>query len=282
MKVLLQGQIVPEEAAVVSVFDRGFLYGDGLFETVRIKNGKMFRWPKHWARLVRGADFLKLRLPYPADQLAKWGHELARGNGLSDCLLRVNLSRGAGPRGYSPRGASRPTLVMTTHPVAEADPQEPPTWRLVTSSLRLPAGDPLAHFKTCNKLTQILARSEADATGANESLLLNTNGHVVEGSSSNLFWIQKQKMCTPRIEAGILPGVTREVVFEIARNLGYETAEAEITPQQLIKAEGIFLSVTSAGIIECERLDGAELRRSPLCRELQIAYWELLETETVD
>jgi len=126
MKVLLQGKIVPEEQAVVSVFDRGFLYGDGLFETIRLINGRMFRWPQHLARLQRGAEFLQLQLPYPADQLANWGYELARANGLLDCLLRVNLSRGVGPRGYSPRGADRPTLVMTTHPVADVNSQEPP------------------------------------------------------------------------------------------------------------------------------------------------------------
>jgi aminodeoxychorismate lyase len=280
MKVLLQDKIVPEEQAVVSVFDRGFLYGDGLFETIRVVNGKMFRWPQHLTRLQHGADFLKLRLPYPADQMAEWGHELARANGLSDCLLRVNLSRGVGPRGYSPRGADRPTLVMTTCPVAEVNPQQPPLWSVVTSTLRLPAGDPLAHFKTSNKLTQILARSEADGLGANEALLLNTNGHVVEASSGNLFWIQRQEIWTAGIGAGILPGVTREVVFEIARTLGCEVGEAQITPQQLIQVDGIFLTVTSAGIVECGSMDGVALRRSPLCRELQTAYRELLVTET--
>ena len=280
MIVLLNGKFVPEEQAVVSVFDRGFLYGDGLFETVRISNGRLFRWPQHLARLQRGADFLKFRLPHPGDQLANWAQELARANGLSDCLLRLNLSRGTGPRGYSPRGADNPTLVMTTHPLGEAHPQTPPIWSVVTSSVRLPAEDPLAHFKTSNKLAQILARSEADALGADEALLINTDGHVVEGSSSNLFWIQERRICTPRIEAGILPGVTREVIFELATNLGCEIVEAEITPQQLTEAEGIFLSVTSAGIIECDRSDGVALRRSPLSHALQTAYRELLAAET--
>lgn len=280
MMVLLNGKFVPEEQAVVSVFDRGFLYGDGLFETIRVSNGRLFRWPQHLARLQRGADFLKFRLPHPGDQLATWAQELAHANGLSDCLLRLNLSRGTGPRGYSPRGADSPTLVMTTHPLAEANPQKPPIWSIMTSSVRLPAGDPLANFKTSNKLAQILARSEADALGANEALLINTNGHVVEASGSNLFWIQRQRICTPSIGAGILPGVTREVVFEIARNLGYEIVEAEIAPPQLKEAEGIFLSVTSAGIIECDRLDGAALTRSPLSGKLQTAYRELLTAET--
>lgn len=280
MMVLLNGKFVPEEQAVVSVYDRGFLYGDGLFETIRVSNGKLFRWQQHLDRLHRGVDFLKFQLPYPGDQLTNWAHELPRANGLSDCLLRLNLSRGTGPRGYSPRGADRPTLVMTTHPLAEANPQTPPIWSVVTSSLRLPAGDPLANFKTSNKLTQILARSEADVLGANEALLINTHGHAVEGSSSNLFWVQQQRIRTPGIEAGILPGVTREVVFEIARNLGYEIDETEIAPQQLTEADEVFLSVTSAGIVECGWLDGVELRRGPVCAELQTAYRKLLAAET--
>jgi branched-chain amino acid aminotransferase len=160
------------------------------------------------------------------------------------------------------------------------NPQEPQFWSVVTSSQTLRAGDPLSHFKTSNKLTQILARSEADVLGANEALLLNSNGHVVEASSSNLFWIQQQRIRTPSLSSGILPGVTREVVFELAHKLRYEIGEAEITPQQLTEAEGVFLSVTSAGIIECGWLDGVVLKRSPLSRELRTAYRELLAAET--
>src|SRR5439155_15849949 len=103
---------------------------------------------------------------------------------------------------------------MTVHPSPAADGQSLQPWRLITSSFRLPANEPLAQFKTCNKLPQILARAEADVAGAQEALLLNTEGHVVEASSSNLFWIEGNTVCTPPLAAGILPGVTRAVVFE--------------------------------------------------------------------
>ncbi|HEX4644553.1 MAG TPA: aminotransferase class IV, partial [Verrucomicrobiae bacterium] len=109
--VFLNGQFVPEEQAVVSVFDRGFLYGDGLFEALRVYNGQPFRWTQHLERLQRGADFLKIRLPFTAAELRNHAAELIRRNQMPECLLRLVLSRGVGPRGYSPRGADLPVLV---------------------------------------------------------------------------------------------------------------------------------------------------------------------------
>src|SRR5436309_76784 len=161
MVVFLNGQLVPEEQAVVSVFDRGFLYGDGLFETVRVFNGKPFRWEQHLERFRRGAEFLKIRPPFPSDSLREFAAQLIVQNGMPDSLLRLTLSRGVGPRGYSPEGAERPAIVMSLHPAPERDPRNPPKWKLVTSTHRLPANEPLAQFKTSNKLAQILARSEA-------------------------------------------------------------------------------------------------------------------------
>src|SRR6266478_1503384 len=204
MLVFLDGQFVPEQEAVVSVFDRAFLYGDGLFETIRVFNGKPFRWQQHLERLLQGAEFLKIQPPFAPDSLTGFAAQLVIRNQMPDSLLRLTLSRGVGLRGYSPKGADRPLLAMSLHPAPSIDPQTPPRWRLTTSTLRLPAGEPLAQFKTCNKLSQVLARAEADAAGADEALLLNTDGHVVEGASSNLFWIEDQTVCTPPLASGIL------------------------------------------------------------------------------
>src|SRR5436190_1915745 len=164
MLVFLNGQFVPEDRAVVSVFDRSFLYGDGLFETVLVSRGRPFRWPQHLERLHRGAEFLGLKLPFADDALGKFLIELIAVNTLSDGLLRLTLSRGVGIRGYSPQGADRPTLVMSLHPLPTG-PEPARGWRLWTSARRLPAGESLAQYKTTNKLTQILARAEADAAG---------------------------------------------------------------------------------------------------------------------
>ncbi len=280
MLVFLNGEFVPEERAVVSVFDRGFLYGDGLFETIRVFNGKPFRWSQHLDRLQRGAVFLNLNLPFSADALRGLADELIGKNQSPDSLLRLTVSRGAGPRGYSPAGAEHPTLVMSLHPAAMVDPENPPEWKLITSSFRVPANDPLTRFKTCNKLPQILARAEADAVGADEALLLNTDRALVDASSSNLFWIENDTVGTPPAASGALPGVTRSVVFEICRSLQFATREANASLGILYHAQGVFLSLSSLGVVEALSLDGRVLQRSTLTGKIQRAYRDLLQAES--
>jgi len=280
MLVFLNGKFVPEEQAVVSVFDRSFLYGDGLFEAIPISNGRPFRWAQHMARFQRGADMLKISVPHSNDELRKFATQLAEHNRMPDALMRLTLSRGVGLRGYSPRGAEQPTLVMSLHPLPEFDLENPPRWKLITSSQRLPAGEPLAQFKTCNKLPQILARAQADAAGADEALLLNTDGYVAEGTTSNLFWVSEGVVCTPPLASGVLPGVTRLVVLEICRELKIPVDEIAPRPKELMFAQGVFLSMSSFGIFEATMLDGRPLQTSSLLKKIHRRYREIVENES--
>jgi len=293
--VFLNGKFAPEGRAVVSVFDRGFLYGDGLFETVRVFNGKPFRWSQHIERLQRGAESLKIKLPFSTHVLRGFADELVQKQQIRDCLLRLTLSRGVGVRGYSPKGAEQPTFVMSLHPAPHPAFSHPhpsdgrgaggegvfPKWKLITSSFRLPANDPLAQFKTSNKLPQILARTEADAAGADEALLLNTDGFVIEGASSNLFWIERDTICTPPLTSGVLPGVTRAVILEICKSLSVATRQANISPDELHRADGIFLSLSSWGVVEAVLLDGRVLKPSAVVNKICGAYQELVHAETM-
>ncbi|HET7624365.1 MAG TPA: aminotransferase class IV [Verrucomicrobiae bacterium] len=297
MLVFLNGRFVREEEAVVSVFDRSFLYGDGLFETMLVADGKPFRWMQHLERLGRGADFLKIKLPFSSAQLFEFAQNLIAENKMPDALLRLTVSRGVGVRGYLPRGAENPTVVMSLHenPAAallkesesgarqavHPDASVFPKWKLTISSLRLPANEPLAQFKTCNKLPQILARAEADSASADEALLLNTDGFVVEGASSNLFWIEHDSICTPPLASGVLPGVTRAVVVEICESLGMEIRECNVSAELLKKMNGVFVSLSSWGIVEAESLDGCLLGRSPLTEKIRAAYWKCVRVETM-
>ncbi len=281
MIVYLNGRFVPEEQAVVSVFDRSFLLGDGLYETLRVLNGGMFRWDQHWRRFEHGANFLKIRVPASSDSLRDACAELIRQNQMPGCMVRITLSRGVGIRGYSPKGADQPVLVISCHPQPAIDPQKPLRWRLLVSTSRLAPNDPIARFKGCSKLHQILARMEADAAGADEALLLNTDGNVAEATGSNLFWVDGNTVCTPPVAAGILPGVTREAVFEICRGLGIACREADIAPRALQTVDGVFLSLSSFGIAECVSLDGHPLRQSPVANKIRTAYEDLLHKETL-
>jgi len=249
-----------------------------------VSNCKPFRWTPHTERLERGAEFLGIKIPFPREALAKFAGELIARNKMPEALLRLTLSRGIGVRGYSPKGADKPTLAMTLHAIGAPSTASartghsekvlgaPLRWRAHTASFRLPAGELVAQFKTCNKLSQVLARAEAEAAGANEALLLNTDGFVVESASSNLFWIEHGTVCTPPIASGILAGVTREVVRELCSKLALPCRESSICPADLAKADAAFLSLSSHGIIELTEIDGTKMGSSPLISRLHEAY----------
>ena len=279
MIVFVQGEFLPEERAVVSVFDRAFRYGDALFEAVLVCNGKLFRWPQHFHRMERSAQFLKIAFPYSANELLAFARELISRNKLPDCVLRLQLSRGVGPRGYAPSGEEKPFVVMSLHPAPPRASLRGVAWKLTVSSFRVPAGDKLASHKTCSRLLQVCAATEARDRGADESLILNTANEVTEGSTSNVFWIDRGIVCTTPLTDSVLPGITRAAVLDVCDALGISRAERPIRPDQLAKMDGVFLSFTSRGIVETESLDGTPLRRSPLTLRLQQEFEALLARE---
>ena len=280
MIVYLDGKFVPEAEAVIPVSDRAFLLGDGLFETLLVHAGRPFRWPQHWQRLVQGADFLRLKLPTDETRLGDAITKLIALNQTTAGILRLTVSRGSGVRGYSPRGADHPRVVITLHPLAPTPGAAPPTYRLITSSLRVPAGDAVANFKTINKLGNVLARAEAEAAHADEALLLNTDGDITEAAAANVFAIEGDRVCTPPIAAGLLGGVTRGVVLELCRALEIPVSETRLTPERLRASNGAFLTLSTLGLVAATSLDGHPLPHSPLVATLQAAYQKLLESES--
>ncbi|MGH7940123.1 MAG: aminotransferase class IV [Limisphaerales bacterium] len=276
MLAFLNGGFVPEERAVISIFDRGFLYGDGLFETIRVFNGRPFRWRRHMARLGAGARFLRIKLPYSSNQLEAIADKLIARNKRPNSLLRIALSRGIGAPGYLPKNGGNPTLVMSQRPAPKLDPKHMPQWKLFTASYRAAANDPLAHFKTSNKLLQVLARTEAARAGADEALLLNTKGFIAEAAGSNVFWVNGGELYTPPFTAGVLPGVTRELVFEIAADLDIPIHQKNARLEALRRTDGIFLSLTSWGIVEVTLLDGKRVKRAGMTKRIQRAYVEMI------
>jgi aminodeoxychorismate lyase len=274
MLVFLNGQFVPEAEAVVSVNDRGFMYGDGLFETMRVVGGKPFRFAQHLERMTRGADFLKIKPPFTPKELEKFAAQLIEQNKMPGAILRVTLTRGPGKRGYTPDNDSQPTVVMTLH---AAPPLENLVeWSLVTSSFRIPASDPLSSFKTTSKILNVLARSEAVEKGADEALLINTNGEVAETASGNLFWVYQDNICTVPTGRGVLPGITRAIVLEICQALGLQTNKRVIKPEALRNSAGIFVTQSAFGIVPITSFDGKPVAQSPLVDQIAGAYNEML------
>jgi aminodeoxychorismate lyase len=269
-----------ETEAVVPVNDRGFLLGDGLFETLRVVNGRPFRMAQHLERLTRGADFLKIKLPSSPKELEKFAGQLVDQNQMPEAILRVTLTRGPGARGYSPKGADLPTLVMTLHPLPRQNPEQPLQWSLITSSFCIPASDALASFKTTSKILHVLARNEAAERGADEALLLNTNGEVAETAGGNIFWVYQDKVCTVPAGRGVLPGITRAVVLEICQSLGLETNKRVIKPAGLRNSAGIFVTQSVLGVVPVGSFDGEPVSPSPLLDQIAGAYDEMLARES--
>jgi branched-chain amino acid aminotransferase len=274
MLVFLNGQFLPETEAVVPINDRGFLLGDGLFETVRVVAGKPFRFAQHLERMTRGADYLKIKLPFAPKELEKFTKRLIEENQMPDAILRVTLTRGPGERGYTPNGESKPTVTMVLH--AASPLKNSIEWNLVTSSFRIPAADPLASFKTTSKILHVMARIEAAEKGADEALLINTNGEVAETASGNLFWVYQDKICTVPTGRGVLPGVTRAVILEICQTLGLQTNKRVIKPEALRNSDGIFVTQSALGIIPVSVFDGETVTPSPLVDQIAQAYNEML------
>ncbi len=274
MLVFLNGQFLPEAQAVVHVNDRGFLLGDGLFETMRVVGGKPFRFAQHLERMTRGADFLKIKLPFTPKELEKFAGQLIEQNKMSDAILRVTLTRGAGERGYAFNGECKPTIVMTLHVAPSLENQV--EWNLVTSSFRIPAADPLSSFKTTSKILHVMARAEANEKGADEALLINTNGEVAETASGNLFWVYDDKICTVPTGRGVLPGITRAVVLEICQTLGLQVNKRVIKPEALRNFAGIFVTQSVLGIVPITTFDGEPVAPSLLVDQISNVYNEML------
>lgn len=278
MVVFLNGILLPSAQALVPVNDRGFMYGDGLFETTRVFNGRPFRLAQHLERMVRGAEYLKIPLPYSPKEIQKFAGQLVEANALPDAVLRVTLTRGAGERGYTPGATTTPTLVMSLHPLPP-QPEDGARWNMITSSYHIPASGAISSFKTTSKILHVFARIEAQERGADEALLLNTNGEVAETAGGNIFWVFQDKICTVPTGRGVLPGITRAVVLEICQSLGLETNKRVIKPQHLRNAEGIFVTQSVLGIVPVVSFDGEAVRPSPLVDQIASAYHEVLLKE---
>lgn len=240
-KVCLNGAMLPMHEAAVSVFDRGFLYGDGVFETVRIYNGIPFMLDEHMERLIAGLKTLRFQ-KIPAG-IKVYASRLIEANKINNGSLRIAVSRGELTAGIDPSVCKDPTVVITAR---EGIPYPKESYsrgfRAVIAGIRKDQNSPLSRIKSANFLTHILAKGEATDAGADEAIMLNYDGFVTEGTVSNLFILKGNTIVTPSIESGILPGVTRKTIIEISRETGFNVEEREVAQGELYNAEEVFLT----------------------------------------
>jgi len=277
----LNGEIVRGSAAQVSALDRGLLHGYGLFETMRSYGGRVFRLGEHYSRLCEGAARLAMDVPLSLSQLGEAVQALLRRNDLPDACLRLTVT--AGPQPDAAGNAAEAAVFLSARPLTDY-PQD--LYRrgmaAVVSPVRRNETSPLSRIKSLNYLDNLLAREDAHRHGADEAILLNTRGFVAEGSASNVFLVHQGRLLTPGVEAGALPGITRQVVLELASALGFEPTESEVEPSALEDASEAFLTNSVMEVMPLTSLNGRPLgpgRPGPLTDRLRPLYRELAEAE---
>ena len=260
-KVWIDGQIVAAEEARISVFDHGLLYGDGVFEGLRVYGGAIFRLDDHLSRFERGAGALGIVLPGGLEAVREIVLETARAYGEPEAYIRLVLTRGRGALGVDPTTCENPQLIcIVTRISLYPDEKLARGIDMVTSSLRRPSADALdPGMKSLNYLNSVLAKREARLRGADEALILNLQGGVAEASVANVFVWRDEVLMTPPSTEGALPGITRASVLEIAAGLEIETRECALGRMDLISADEVFLTGSGARIVPVATLDGQTL-----------------------
>ena len=238
-RISVNGRLMPAAEATVSPLDRGLLYGDGIFETIRVYAGKPFMLDAHLKRMAHGCSVISLPMP-DADQIKHWAREALDANELSDAYLRITVTRGPTGAVWYDFDQARPTVLILCKPYAQPDYGDGLTLRL--STFRSDEQSPLTRTKHIGLLWKIMARREARQSGVNDAIMLNTRGHVAEATSANAFWVRDGVLYTPSLDSGILAGVTRGIVLEIAKDEGIEVVEGHFAYEEMLAAEEAFLT----------------------------------------
>ncbi len=281
MKIYIDGKFCDEKNAKISVFDHGLLYGDGIFEGIRAYNGRVFRLKEHIDRLFYSAKAIMLNMPLTHEEFMKATVETCRRNNLKDGYIRLLVTRGVGTLGLNPNKCKKSSVIIIADKI-QLYPQEfyekgltiitVPTTRNLHSALN-PA------IKSLNYLNNILAKIEANNGGCEEAIMLNSEGYVAECTGDNIFLVKGRQLLTPPLSAGALYGITRKVAMDIAREMGFEVLEPNLTRYDVFNADECFLTGTGAEVVPVVKVDGRVIGSGipgPVTLEVVTRYLQLV------
>ncbi len=282
-KVYIDGRLHDKADAKISVYDHGLLYGDGVFEGLRSYHGKVFRLEQHLDRLWNSAKAICLDIPMTRAELAKAVVDTLEANGIDDGYIRLVVTRGAGTLGLDPNRTSHPqVIIITDHITLYPDELYKEGLEIVTVSTQRNHPAALSpRVKSLNYLNNILAKIEGLQAGCIEALMLNTKGEVAECTGDNIFLVRGGVLQTPPIDAGILEGITRQAVIEIARDIALEVREIPLTKHDVYIADECFLTGTAAEIIPVVKVDSRQIGAGapgPITRDLMERFRRLVKT----
>ena len=283
MKIYIDGQFYDKDAAKISVFDHGLLYGDGVFEGIRFYQGRVFRLTDHIRRLFNSAAAIALKIPATARELEEAVLETIRQNELRDGYVRLVVTRGVGDLGLNPLLCPRPTIFIIASKITlyPAEYYEKGLCVVTCATRRIPHGALSPMVKSLNYLNNVLAKLESIQAGAGEGLMLNEQGYVAECTGDNVFIVKDGALFTPPVSSGALAGVTRAVVFEISREMEIPISEPQITRYDIYTADECFLTGTAAEVIPVATLDGRTIGSccpGPITLRLLSRFHELTAT----
>ena len=260
----VDGELVPAKEASVSVDDRGFRYGDAAFETMRAYGGEVFQWDAHMDRLRETCEVLKLDHGIATDDLHRRIDDTLAANDLADAYVRLSITRGVQPGKLTPDESVDPTVVVIVKPLPRGGSDGRPVWEgpatlQTVKTKRVPDSAIPAHAKTHNYLNGVLARLELRVSAADEAIMVDTDGHVAEGATSNLFFVRDNALRTPSLDGPVLPGITRRVVLDIAADEGLPVESGQYTPDDVRNADEVFVTNSTWEIRPVDVVDGIRI-----------------------
>ncbi|RLI04466.1 branched-chain amino acid aminotransferase [Candidatus Bathyarchaeota archaeon] len=278
--IYIDGEYYPESEAKISVFDHGFLYGDGVFEGIRSYNGVVFKLKEHIDRLYYSARAIMLKIPMTKEEMTKAVLETLRKNNLKNAYIRLVVTRGKGDLGLDPRKCPRASVIIIAVPLLQLYDEEKRErgMSMIVSWVRRDPVDATTHeIKSLNYLNSILAKIEANNAGADEAIILDSNGFVCEATGENIFIVKDGKIITPPSTSGSLPGITAGVIKEIAQKLGYTVIEKGITVAELYGADEAFLTGTAAEVMPIREVNKRQIgegKIGPVTRKILEKFME--------
>lgn len=279
-QIYISGKFVPQEEAKISVFDHGLLYGDGVFEGLRAYRGMVFRLAEHIVRLYESAKAIWLTIPMSQNQMCDAVNEAVRINKIDDGYIRLVVTRGAGTLGLDPNRCSDPQVIIIADAIS-LYPQELYEQGLEIVTVSVQRTHPAAlnpRIKSLNYLNNILAKIEGLQAGCIEALMLNHKGEVAECTGDNIFLVRSGVLYTPPLDAGILGGITRAAVIELAQEAGLEVREVPLTKHDVYVADECFLTGTAAEVIPVVKVDSRAIgdgKPGPITRDLNERFKKL-------
>jgi branched-chain amino acid aminotransferase len=277
LQVYIDGEYYPKSQAKVSVYDHGLLYGDGVFEGIRAYNGIVFKLNEHIDRLYRSAHALRLTIPLTKEEMTTIVLETLRKNSLRDAYIRLVVTRGIGDLGLDPRKCPKPTVIIITDTISimSSEAKEEGITTMIAWVRRNSVDSTTHEIKSLNYLNSVIAKMEATANGVDEAICLDKNGFISEGVGENLFIVKDGKLITPPSSSGALAGITAKFTINLAKNLGYEVAETNLTPFQLFTADEAFFTGTAAEVVPIREVNKRQIGSGspgPITKKLMAAF----------